>query len=57
MDHVIGRGGNVENVHSDNGEEFINKFFQKMTTLLHIRHSKSMPYHPLGNAAVPAITG
>ena len=52
MDQVIGKGGNVEVVHSDNGKEWINKVFMRMTTLLHIKHSKSLPYHPQGNAAI-----
>ena len=51
MDPAIGKGGNVENVHSDNRKEWINKLL-RMTTLLHIKHSKSLPYHPLGNAAI-----
>jgi transposase InsO family protein len=52
LDEVVGKGGNVEVVHSDNGTEWVNKVFLRMTTLLHIKHTRSLPYHPQGNAVI-----
>ena len=52
MDHVIANGANIVAVHSDNGKEFKNKLFQKMTTILQIKHTHSMAYHPIGNASI-----
>ena len=52
LDHVIGHGDNVLAIHSDNRKEIKNKLFQRMTAILQIKHSYSMPYHPLGNAAI-----
>ena len=52
LDQVIGQGRAVLAVHSDNGKEMKNKLFERMTRLLQIRHSYSMPYHPQGNAAI-----
>ena len=52
MDHVIANGANVIAVQSDNGKEFKNNLFNKMTSLLQIKHTYSMPYHPMGNASI-----
>ena len=51
-DYVVANGANVVTVHSDNGKEFKNNLFKKVTSLLQIRHTFSLPYHPLGNASI-----
>ena len=51
-DYVVSNGANVVTVQSDNGSEFKNNLFKKVTSLLQIRHTFSLPYHPLGNASI-----
>ena len=52
LDNVIGQGGAVMAIHSDNGREMKNNLFSKMTRILHIKHTFSMPYHPEGNSVI-----
>ena len=52
MDRWILEYGVPEEIQSDNGSQYVNKVVEALVELLHVRHHRTVPYHPQANGIV-----
>ena len=55
VDKMFCRFSPPEQLHSDQGRQFESELLKEICTLLHIRKTRTTPYHPQCNGMVGAI--
>ena len=50
-DYVL-KFGFLEKLHHDQGKEFENQLFTHLEKIRGVKHSRTTPYHPMGNGQV-----
>ena len=57
MQEWISRHGVMETIHTDQAQEFESELMEELCTLLHIKKTRSSPFHPEGNGICERLNG